>query len=220
MIKHFLSSIFIILLSGCSYHIKYDMSLGSVEKQSGDVIKTVEIINQDMVFEDDIIKIKWLVTPDDIYFKVKNKSDSTMKIDWNGASLVCIDKISHKVVHKGVKLSKRNESQQYTVVPRGTILHDTISAVESYYFNSRRGWTKTNKHQAFLLPGIQKVQYYKQTKELLKKIPGKSVEILLPIQSDGKETEYIFSFIINDYEYKASNAYINSRLDAFLHTPL
>jgi hypothetical protein len=65
----------------------------------------------DLSIETTHVALKFAVTRDEFTLSLKNKSESTVEIDWNTASLVDTDGKAHRVIREGVKLVDRDKPQ-------------------------------------------------------------------------------------------------------------
>jgi hypothetical protein len=134
-------------------------------------------------FEDDLLRIEWsgssqaflLTTSSSIGFVLQNKSNSTLKINWDGASFVDASGESRRVMHSGVKFMTRDEPQPPSVIAKGGTLTDSITPTDAVVYGSE-GWGTISF--------------------LDKKSIGRTVKVLLPIESDGKTYDYLFEFTV------------------------
>lgn len=145
-----------------------------------------ETEGQKTLFEDDLLKIEWLgysqstVQPmvpvfaaSSLGFTLQNKSDSTMRIIWDGASFVSPSGENSRVIHSGVRFIEKNKEQAPSVITKGGSLTDTISPSDGLYWNGGR-WVESDF--------------------LGNKTAGKTVKVLLPIEVNDKTLEYLFEF--------------------------
>lgn len=133
-------------------------------------------------FEDNNISILWDNTFDKFLFKLKNKSDETIKIIWDEAIFVDENNNSGKIIHKGIPESRAHESQKPTMVAGNGEIEEIIIPVE-----------RIDKTPNTIIPRIR------LNREALN---NKSIKIILPIEKRGKINEYIFIFdIIWKYDH-------------------
>ena len=147
------------------------------------------------LFEDDLIKTIWLVTPYGISFDLHNKSDHSVKIIWDEAVYVDNSGRSMRVMHSGVKYAERNNPQLPTVIVRKGMVKDSIHPTDYVFFveGKNGGWSEG------LLFGPISSKLSREL-EAAKEHVGKSIQVLLPIEIEGIVNEYIFRFKINDVQ--------------------
>lgn len=100
---------------------------------------TIKLIDSDdgYSYSDDNLTIKFLLlnTPINIgiftnfAFYLDNKTNQQLYIDWDSCAYVDENGFSNKIIHGGVQLSKKNESQRSTMVAAQSMLADNISPV-------------------------------------------------------------------------------------------
>jgi hypothetical protein len=146
-------------------------------------------------FEDDLIRIAWVATPEQLVFDLTNKTNHSIKIIWDKAVYVDEKGNSQKVMHSGVKYADRNNPQPPTTVARGATVSDLLFPAENVdsVGGQYGGWqikplfptSSTNGSPEDLL-------------ERAKKYVGKSFHVLLPLEIEQSVKEYIFVFKVND----------------------
>lgn len=141
--------------------------------------------SKDNAFEDDAVKIHWLVTAKALNFRLWNKTESPIKIDWNQVSYVDPSSTAQKVMHEGVKYINRNESQPPTIIPPLAKIDDFIfpSANASYSSGRYGGWSETP-----IFPAGEEGASYK----------GKTFSVFMPLEINGTVKSYSFVFKIQD----------------------
>jgi len=182
-----------------SYIANYDVSLASVESpadakaQFGETkVATFQDgeINK-YRYEDDYIDIVWYVSYKEFNFTLKNKSNHTIKINWDDISYVDYNGRTGRVMHSGVKYTDRNNSQPATTIPKGASLTDILLPTDNVTFLSSLGsW-----NEGRLIPGV-----YNTKEEFSTKAPtyvGKTMRILMPILIENIQNDYTFEFRVN-----------------------
>lgn len=182
--------------------VSYSVGLVSVEspanakKQYGET-KVVNLEDQGVnkyQYEDDFIKITWFVDSKRFNFNLENKSNHSIKINWDDISLVDVNGKACRVMHSGVKYNERNNSQPATTVPRGATLSDMLVPTENVIFVSSplimgsAGWG-----EATLLPTV----FAKSEVQQAQAFVGKKMTILMPIIIENVPNEYTFTFNID-----------------------
>ena len=112
----------------------YDISLLSVEKSTGTEkvyekqrIETVlEEGIQKFYFEDEMVRIKWRPTSNDIVFVVRNKADNPVKIVWDEGKFIDEEGVTHKLLHSGIGYEERNDFHSPTIIYAKDTLEDFV----------------------------------------------------------------------------------------------
>lgn len=212
----FLSSIFLYRCATLQpiYYGTYNIELTQVErpahaKQRYGEIKITPVTEGGISkysFEDDMVKILWLVTAENISFLLENKTDYSIKIIWDEAAYVDENGVSQRVMHSGVKYNDRENTQPPSVVVRKGKIEDVVVPTnlvyyeEGYYgkyFSSPGGWKEKPLFNYYQIGGNET-----SIKQLLKSNVGKTFQVLLPLKIEETVNDYIFTFTIKDYTYK------------------
>jgi len=183
-----------------SYVANYSVGLSAVEspkdaKQQFGETKVVNF-NEDGIskyrYEDDYVDIVWYVGSKQFNFLLKNKSDHTLKINWDDVSYVDYKGQVGRVMHSGVKYTDRNNSQPSTTIPKGASISDLLLPTENVYFVSGQygGW-----RESYLIPCV-----YKTPEAFNSEAPtyvGKTMTIMMPIMIENVQNDYTFKFNID-----------------------
>lgn len=198
-----LSAATLLMLSACSalksYVAFYSVGLESVEspadaKQQFGETKVVTLEENGISkyhYEDDFIEIVWFVDSKQFNFDLKNKSNHTIRINWDDISYVDINGTVGRVMHAGVKYNERNNSQPSTVIPKGASLSDILLPTDNVFFVNSTSYMVGGWKEKYLLPSVF-------TKETIKtspqKIVGRKMSILMPIVIENIQNDYTFIF--------------------------
>lgn len=193
------------ILTSCAamfgYVAKYDISLSSVEspidagEQYGEtkVMQHVEDGTTKYSYEDDYIETTWFVGSTQFFFTIRNKSNHSLKINWDDISYVDIYGNVGRVMHSGVKYTDRNNSQPSTTIPRNAKISDILLPTDNVYYVSGQygGW-----REKLLIPSNYQTQedYNNNASKLI----GKTMTIMMPIIIEGVQNDYSFIFSIDD----------------------
>ncbi|MDR1652240.1 MAG: hypothetical protein LBS01_01060 [Prevotellaceae bacterium] len=190
MKKLLLLTLIILSFTSCrtKYFCTFSSSIVDVQPANG-IIDTSK--NK---YEDEHIEITWTMIERGFAFKLFNKSNNPLIIDWNKISYINTDGVSESIIHTGVKYIKRYEQQQSSTIPPHASIVDILTPADNvYYYNYGQfgsGWSEKN-----LFP-----YYTKNTEERnswKKYFLGKSVSIYFPLQTNEQEIVYTFIFKID-----------------------
>lgn len=201
--KLFMFTFAAMALSSCgafkSYIANYNVQLAVVEspadakKQFGEtkVVNFTEDEINKYRYEDDFIDIVWYVSSKQFNFKLKNKSNHTIKINWDDISFVDYDGKVGRVMHAGVKYTDRNSSQPASTIPKGANIEDILLPTENVYFlsGSYGGW-----REKYLIPCVYDTP--EKFAAGAEKYVGKTMKILMPIMIENVQNDYTFEFSI------------------------
>ena len=188
------------LLVSCGSLFKvtnYDVSLSSVEspadaKEKYGETKVVKIEQEGLSkyqYEDDYIKIFWYVSSTQFNFDLTNKSDYTMKLNWDDMAYVDENGNTKRVMHSGVKYTERNSSQPASILPKNASLSDVLLPTDNVYYvsGSYGGWRESS-----LFPRYNTNEEAQASPAL-----GKKVRIIFPIVIQDVVNEYVFEFSVD-----------------------
>ncbi|MBT3961477.1 hypothetical protein HOE22_03965 [Candidatus Woesearchaeota archaeon] len=211
MKKNIILSFVIALILGCAgsmQKISFDMNLDQVERPKdakerfGEINTTVvdSLGKQYLNFEDDLIKAQFLFGYSQIGLLLENKSEHTMKINWDNAAWISPSGNSSRVIHSGVRLMDRNSPQSPSVVVRNGKLSDIIIPSDNIYFESGQygGWRYLGLiHHTSVMTMDMQAELSKAKSQV-----GKTCGVLLPIEIEGVQNDYIFTFAIGEATIK------------------
>ncbi len=201
--KLIFSGLVLISLTSCgmlkSYVASYDVALSAVEspadakKQFGET-KVVTFKDGEVSkyrYEDDFIDIIWYVSSKQFNFVLKNKSNHTIKINWDDISFVDYTGKVGRVMHAGVKYTDRNSSQPASTVPKNASIEDILLPTDNVYYVSGQygGW-----RERLLIPSIYQTPqaFAAEANDYV----GKTMKILMPIMIENVQNDYTFEFNI------------------------
>lgn len=203
----FIAGIFIMVALGCAStkDVSYNVSLNSVESPADAKIqfgetKVVSFLDSVMKYsyEDDYISITWKVEYNQFNFTLLNKSNYTIKINWDDISYVDYNGQTGRVMHAGVKYQDKNRSQPSSMIPKGAFLTDVLLPTENVYWANSTitgfsGWRENS-----LIPNRfdKKVNIAEAAGQYV----GKKMIILMPIYIENVQNDYLFTFNIDSYE--------------------
>jgi hypothetical protein len=144
--------------------------------------------SDDLVFEDDALRIVFKLERHRLEFSLLNKTDSPMKLDWNQMSYVDPESGSHKVMHFGVRYIERDKALAPTVIPPSAKVDDEILPTDLVHYE-QYGWNKGwNKKPLFPKP----------EKKEARALIGKTFSAFMPVEINSTTKNYNFVFQITD----------------------
>ena len=184
-----------------SYGAIYDIGLSSVEspadakKQFGDTKVVNYMDNEDNIskykYEDDFVEMIWYVTAGRFMFDLKNKTNYSIKINWDEVTYVDANGEAKRVIHQGVKYANRNETQAITTVPRGSKVSDFLVPADNIEYSDYVGWYEKN-----IIP--ISFDSRENVEKAIDAYKGKKMSILMPLQIENIQNDYMFEFKIGD----------------------
>lgn len=193
-----LAAMALFLCNSCASNIaKYSIGLDTVEspvdaKQQFGETKVV-IFEEDGIskyrYEDDYIDIVWYVGLKEFYFNLTNKSENTLKINWDDVSYIDIDRHAKKVAHSGAIFRDRYNTQIPTTLPKGTSISEYLIPIDNIVFENM------SIRRKYLLPCVY--QTPKALKEEAPMLVGQKIAIMLPFIIENIQNEYTFTFNID-----------------------
>ncbi len=168
----------------------YHSTLVKVEKpeNSSERYGEVKSIKEEGVtkysFEDELIDIIIFGESTQFSFKLKNKSQNSIKVVWDDAVFVDCSGSTSKVMHLGIKYSQREASQPASTIIRGASLEDVACPTSNVrYSELLKEWVTESMYPD------------KITKE------AQQIRLMLPIQIRDVVNEYVFVYVVK-YESK------------------
>lgn len=129
------------------YWLDYDVSLYAVERPTEakasygeQIIFSTKESHYKYSFEDEMVRILWVVNPTNLSFLLTNKTDHSIRIIWDEAVYVDESRESNRVIHSGVKYVDKNKSYPPSVVVRKGTLTDVIIPTNKIHFTDSLGW--------------------------------------------------------------------------------
>lgn len=183
-----------------SYGAIYDIGLSSVEspadakKQFGDTKIVNYLDDEDNIskykYEDDFVDMVWYVTDKRFMFDLKNKTKYPIKINWDEVTYVDPNGEAKRVIHEGVKYVNRNETQAITTIPRGAKVSDFLVPSDNIV-QGDYGWYEAN-----IIPVSFSTR--EKAEQSLDKYKGKKMSIMMPLQIENVQNDYMFEFEIGN----------------------
>jgi len=188
----------------------YDISLLSVEKSTGSEKvyekQRIEIVLEAGItkfyFEDEVVRIKWRLTSNDIVFVVHNKADNPVKIIWDEGKFIDAEGVTHKLLHSGIGYEERNDFHPPTIIYAKDTLEDFVYPADCW--QKEESGRKSHKNQghwkrsSFLPTQVRGTAEELRTKA--EPFVGKTFQVILTLQINGVRTDYVCTFIVNNVD--------------------
>lgn len=188
----------VLLLSvGCrtTYDVSYDMSLDEVERPAdanerfGD--KQVSETDTSYVFEDEFIRAVVAPTGSFTLMVIENKTNNTIRIDWNQGAFVGPNGSSQTLVHGEMRRIDIGRDVSPTVIAGGSSVEKLVTGADEIDDNERMPTT-------LVYEGGANQEIPNSLEEEATSLIGKNFEILMPFIIEDTINEYIFRVGIND----------------------
>ena len=195
------------------YKAEYQISLIKVERPKKATarygLQKVDAVTVDekykFSFEDDLVRILWLVGSNQISFLVQNKTDYSIKIPWDEAAFVDENGRSHRIMHSGVKYTDRDKPQPPSVIVRKGSIEDIVFPTDYVSWESGSRHSAGSWNEKPLLLSIDFHGQYLKGKystlddfeHAVKENIGKKIQVLLPLQIQDVVNDYIFTFNVD-----------------------
>jgi hypothetical protein len=185
----------------------YDISLLSVEKSTGtekvyekQKIETVlEEGIRKFYFEDEMVRIQWRPTANDIVLVVHNKADNPVKIVWDEGKFIDEKGGSHRLLYSGIGYEERNDFHPSTIIYAKDTLEDFVYPAD--YWQKEESGKKSHKNQDHWKRGSFLPTQIRGTAEELRTkaepFVGKTFQVILALQINGALNDYVCTFIVN-----------------------
>ncbi len=171
----------------CAFILDYDNEEMNKEvpRVEYTVIMTKPASNSDLKYENDKFKISFYFGVAVMYMNIYNKTDISVKLDYDLMSYVYIDNNSYRVFRSGTDKKDKDKPQSFSIIAPHSNLKTWIrpeyALFPDIYIFPIMGFAGDN------LP-----------KDLLLSYKGKSFSIFMPLTIKGALEEYTFTFKIID----------------------
>lgn len=134
-------------------------------------------LSPDLVYEDAFIKIRFIIW-NKLAFKLENKTDNPIEIEWAKTSYIDTASGAHSVIHEGVRFIERDRALPPTVIPPSANITDVAHPSDYISYESGGGWQMKDLFNIFADE------------------EGKPFGLFLPLKINGIVKNYSFRFII------------------------
>lgn len=179
-------SLLCLLVTGCASYLS---GVGNYFTYS---FAPVEPLSPTMEFADSNISVKFTILKTSVGFVLRNLTNKPIKVIWDDASIVQYGE-AKKIMHTGIKYIDREQHQPPTTIPSNARIEDQLTPTDKVWYSSYDGWQTLS---LFIDDDMGKPQF--RTAALTCK--GQKLGVLLPVEIDGKVTNYQFEFLITDVQ--------------------
>jgi hypothetical protein len=187
MKKHLFCMSACMIMASCATSYHYDFSLLSLDRPAAAVEKygpaKVEKIPDSLVaryrFSDSLVDGTFSINAEQFEFVCRNKTDRSMKIDWEKAAYVNPYGVRRRVIHGGVLYERKSDPQTPSIIRKGVTLADHMLPADNVRVYDY-GYGGTTVYPLF------------SAREF-----GRTARVILPIEVDGVVNEYVFHFKIS-----------------------
>jgi hypothetical protein len=150
-----------------------------------------------LLFENDTMSVSFEFEPKFISFKIFNKSEEGIRINWDELSM-SINGKAQRVVHKETGTTKITDLQPPTTIPPKTILEDALLPTDKINYTNNQGRLTP------ILADIYPVYDYgnKKTRQKIMSMKGQRITIFFPYYIRNVFHSKVFNFIIEDITVK------------------
>lgn len=194
-------------ISCTSINVLYKYGLTSVErpedtaKRYGDYVITQKVDDEKgkYIYEDEMIESVWYIGSTTIFFDIKNKTNSSIRIIWDEAAFVDDKGNTSRVMHNGVKYIDRNNALPPSVIVRKGSISEIVVPTDKISYSS--GWYEAPIFENSFTDEQEADSFAKETL-------GKTIQVLLPLEIEGVTNDYIFIFKVEDYSTQEVSSFI------------
>jgi hypothetical protein len=188
-----------------NYNIRMDVESPVNSKEPYSEIKVVEcgkgIDNgngQQFNYEDKIVKFAWIINEKSYSFLLINKTQYTIKMNWDDIVYVNMDSLSERMIHKDIPYPSviSNTPQVSSSVPRGAKYSDYLIPASSIFVEDEED-NEYDLNQIYYA-SVKEKKANKEIQKIKERLIGKTVSIQIPLVIEDTQNNYIFSFYIND----------------------
>ena len=135
-------------------------------------------------FEDENIKIDWVLSNTRFHFTLTNTSEHFIRIPWDEAVYVDQNGKARRVIHDGIAFERKGEPQPFTVVPQGARIDDFLLPVDNIVAENKNyvSWTVV-------------YLFFNRQQNV-----GQEVKLVLPVMLSNSRCDYVFTFTVAQWK--------------------
>ncbi len=199
-------------LTYTTYSASYKLSLSRVERPEKATSRygqqKIDIISDSKykyIFEDEMVRILWMVNSRTIAFSVRNNTDHSIKIPWDEAAFIDEKGSSHRIMHSGVKYTDRSSPQAPSIIVRKSSVEDIVFPVDYVYWSEGTRYSAGEWKERSFFPDFNfnsklllgEYSSFTSFEQAAKSNIGKTIQVLLPLQIEDIINDYIFAFTVD-----------------------
>lgn len=142
------------------------------------------------IFEDQLVRVLWLVNGETMLFSLRNKSEYSIRVIWDQAAFVDFSGSSHPVMHVGTRYSECTGTKTPSVIVRAASIEDQVIGCNRV----RRGVSDWVVDPLIDTDRFPMPEADSSESKLKRTHAGKKASILLPLQIEGIVNDYLFTF--------------------------
>lgn len=189
------------LFAGCitTMQARYRFNLIDMQRSERNIQKygAGSINNENLVFEDGLVKVTFTPQENGIGISILNNSDGSVRLLWDECSYVDPDGSSHRVVHLGTRFIHTDQPQPVVTIPAGAKLDDLmVPADYADWHESSSRWIKSSWEIRPLFPTTPPFLYEKEFQDAVSSLDGKTFRVLLCLKVGDDTNDYLSTFTI------------------------
>jgi hypothetical protein len=136
-------------------------------------------------FENDVFKIIFYFDYKEIAFKIKNKINTPIEINWDKSSYVDLDSYSHRILHTGIKFNEKEKTMVNSIISPFSNFADVVIPENNVFYADEK-WDK--------------LEFLSSDSESAKLSIGKQMGLLLNLKIENKEQNLFFEFNVDSID--------------------
>jgi hypothetical protein len=131
---------------------------------------------------DSCVDVLVTITTNQVEFVCRNRTDRSIKIDWEKAAYINPYGVRKRVIHRGIVYARKSDPQTPSIIRKGETLSDYLLPSENVnvYLYGSGGFT--------IYPLFSSRDF------------GRNAQVILPLEVDGAVNEYVFQFNISSVQ--------------------
>lgn len=213
--KKILIALLLPFLSSCSsglryYPAYYDMSLNVIEPSNklinlGSKKKINMIDNKDFFsYNNKDFSLQIKPAKQGFYFKVLNKTDKNIKIIWDNSAIINENNETIRLFHYGTKFTDGDKTQLPSIIVKNTTLNEFVTPQASIN-EGRYGYSVDPYFTSYVYGNVGDNELKEMARKIEPKLKtkfiDKTIKLLLTLEVNDKQQEYMFNFLVNDINF-------------------
>lgn len=157
------------------------------------------IDKENLVFEDELIKVVFSPQEKGIGISILNNSDSSIRMLWDESSYIDFDGSSHRVIHLGTRFINTDQPQPVMTIAAGARLDDLMVPADYAQWETTTSliWkTRTSGWNIRpLFPRTGRFTFENEFEDVISSLDGKTFRVLLSLKVGDNINDYLSTFI-------------------------